>query len=157
MIMNYSNILYRIKTASLQAINDHLMSSSRSFIPPLDGYVNIEEYSQKIYEYAVTFEAWHKKRLVGLAAVYFNNQDTKIGFCTNLSVLEKYQGLGIGHRLINVAIKYGINHGFTKLDLEVKIVNEDAICFYEKIGFVKKGINKDCYILSLELDTGVYG
>lgn len=142
-------------TASLQDINDHLKASSRSFNPPLDSYVDIEKYSQKIKEYAVTFEAWHECKLIGLAAVYYNDQDTKIGFCTNLSVLNKYQGLGIGNRLMNNAIKYGIEHNFTELNLEVKTDNENAIRFYGILGFVYKGTNKDCNFLSLKLKSGI--
>lgn len=155
--MNCFEIEYQTKTADYDSIVEHLSRAATSFNPPLDSYIDIEKYAQKINEYAITFEAWHENKLVGLAAVYYNDQDSKIGFCTNLSVLEKYQGLSIGKRLMNDAIKYGIELGFTKLNLEAKIINENAISFYEKIGFFQAGINNDCYILSIELNSGIYG
>jgi ribosomal protein S18 acetylase RimI-like enzyme len=153
MTMSYSNIEYRVNTAQFDHIVEHLNISAPGFIPPLDTYINIEQYAKKIRANAVTFEAWHENKLVGLAAVYYNDMDSKIGFCTNLSILKNYQRISIGSRLINDAINYGIEHGFTKLNLEAKIVNEKAIGFYEKTGFVQVGINNDCYIFSYKLNS----
>jgi len=152
MNMSYPEIKYCKQTAKFEIIKQHLISASPSFMPPLNTYVDINRYAKKIRNYAITFEAWSNDVLVGLAAVYFNDNITKIGFCTNLSVLEEYQGMGIGYQLMNNVINYGNNHGFSKINLETKIFNRKAIAFYTKIGFEKIGIEKNSLKFSYQLN-----
>jgi len=99
--MNCSEFDFKIKTASYEVIIDHLNKCADNFKPPLYTYVNIEEYSRKIYNNAITFESWANNNLVGLIAAYYNNYDTKVGFITNVSVIKEYQGYGIASKLLS--------------------------------------------------------
>ena len=145
--MNCSEFDFKIKTASYEVIIDHLNKCADNFNPPLYTYVNIEEYSRKIYNNAITFESWVNNNLVGLIAAYFNNYDTKAGFITNVSVIKEYQGYGIASQLLSNAIKYGKNNGFISLALEVNINNNSAIKLYKKYSFVPVEQSQDKIIM----------
>ena len=145
--MNCSEFDFKIKTASYEVIIDHLNKCADNFKPPLYTYVNIEEYSRKIYNNAITFESWVNNNLVGLIAAYFNNYNTKVGFITNVSVIKEYQGYGIASQLLSNAIKYGKNNGFISLALEVNINNNSAIKLYKKYGFVPVEQSQDKIIM----------
>ncbi len=136
MIMNCSEFNFKIKTASCEEIINHLIRCADNFNPPLYTYVNIEEYSRKINNNAITFESWVGNNLVGLIAAYFNNYDTKAGYITNVSVIKEFQGYGIASKLLSNTIKYGKNNGFISVALEVNIKNSNAIKLYEKYGFI---------------------
>lgn len=145
--MSCSEFDYKIKTASCEEIINHLNRCADNFNPPLYTYVNIEEYSRKIYDNAITFESWVDNNLVGLIAAYFNNYNTRIGFITNVSVIKEYQGFGIASKLLSNTIKYGKNNGFISVALEVNIKNSNAIKLYEKYGFVATEQSQDKIIM----------
>lgn len=128
--------VYKISTAPVQAIIGHLHQCADSFSPPLSTYVDIDTYGKKIYEKAITFEAWDGNRLVGLVAAYCNDKIKKIGYITNVSVLNEYQEAGIASRLMKNAIIYGKRKSFVKLMLEMQSGNIKAINLYKKLGFI---------------------
>jgi ribosomal protein S18 acetylase RimI-like enzyme len=143
-------ILYQMKTASSEDILKHLIECDTNFIPPLSQKVALEEYSQKLFEMSITFEAWINKALIGLIAGYFN-QDTNICFISNVSVLLGYQGKGIAHQLMINCIEYSRNKNNSRIILEVNNANVVAIAFYKKIGFIDSGNRGDSIIKELNL------
>lgn len=52
-----SEISFSINKADKEDIEKHLFECSESFIPPLETYVDISAYSEKLKIYAVSFEA----------------------------------------------------------------------------------------------------
>ncbi len=134
--MNCSELKFRRGTATYEHIVAHLLGCADSFSPPLYTYVAVEQYARKILEHTVTFEAWAGTKLGGLVAVYFNNRETRVGFITNVSVLEEYHGRGIAARLMQEAIEYGRTHGFVRVDLEVGADSPRAQRLYDSSGFV---------------------
>lgn len=113
------------------------MKCDRDFSPPLHTYVDVEEYSTKIAERAVRFEAWNGDTLVGLVAAYLNDIEARSGFITNVSVLREFTHRGIGTRLVLEALKYARAEGFEAVSLEVAGNNALAIRLYEKLGFAR--------------------
>ena len=105
------------------------------FNPPLHTYVDIEAYSHKIADNAITFEAWENNILIGLIAAYFNDLKNKAGFITNVSVLPEYQGKGIAKKLLVSTLEYGKLLGFGKIRLEVNWDNTSALNLYLRTGF----------------------
>ena len=105
MIMKFCEVKYLRNSATYDDLVEHLTLCSSEFIPPLDSYVDINIYAWKINKFAVTFEAWHNENLIGLAAVYYNNQESRIGFLTNLSLLKNCQRMGIATHLMFDVIK----------------------------------------------------
>ena len=134
--MNCNDLEFRVKTASCGALTAHLGRCNDSFNPPLSSTVNIEEYGKKIFDQAITFEAWDGEELVGLIAAYFNDTETGVGYITNVSVIEAYHGLGIASKLLARASSHGSEKGFTKVALEVEPDNAKALQLYKKHGFV---------------------
>ncbi len=112
----------------------HLDSCKTSFVPPLDAYVNIEEYSQKIRDKAITFEAWSDNRLIGLIAAYLNLEKMH-GYITNVSIDPLFQEKGIAKELLSRCVGHLKAKQVSEIDLEVKKENTKAQEFYSKYGF----------------------
>lgn len=130
-------ITYILNKANLRDINCHLLSCDNSFKPPLRFRLNIKEFSNKIFENAITFEAWDNEKLVGLVSGYFNNTTDKIAFINNVSVLSEYMGKGIATSLLRRVICYGQEIKFKEIGLEVAEDNHRAIELYKKEGFTE--------------------
>ena len=128
-------------------IRNHLERCKNEFIPKLQSYVNLTEYSQKIWLKAKRFErfGYGGDELIGLIAAYDNNSD-KMGFITNVSVEREYQGIGMSLSLLNECINYN------KINLEVYKSNKRAISFYEKNGFKILNDNKKTIIMGIKLE-----
>lgn len=75
-------------------------------------------------------------------------------------LLGRFRGGGLGKRLVTAAIEHAATTGARRLLLGVYARNEQAIGFYERIGFVKLGTRKfnvggreyDDHIMGLALD-----
>ncbi|MBC7694106.1 MAG: GNAT family N-acetyltransferase [Burkholderiales bacterium] len=124
----------------------HLNYCNNSFIPPLNTRVDLKEYSKKIYNNAVTFEAWHDQRLIGLIATYFNKEDN-FGFITSVSLAKEYSGVGIASKLLEMCVEYAAKHHYDELKLEVNNDNIPAVNFYKKYNFTQIDINKDSLMM----------
>ena len=133
--MNNHGIKYQTKTASTEEIYLHLKECNDSFIPPLNQKVDLKEYARKIAEKAITFEAWADTTLVGLVAVYFNDFKNRVGYITNVSVVNDHKGKKIAYDLINNSIEYAKQFNFHQIELEVSPDNQQAIQLYKKFKF----------------------
>lgn len=65
-----------------------------------------------------------------------------------ISILTKYRGLGLGTIIMNQLIEKAKLLGKTKIDLEVREDNLNAIKLYEKVGFEHEGIIKDGFFVN---------
>lgn len=129
------NIRYEINKADRINIEKHLRKCSELYKPPLDTYVDIPKYAEKIANFADTFEAWHNDEIVALIACYLNDEGRKEGYITSVSTNESFQGQGISQNLFSRLFDNVTEKGFIQLALEVNKKNIKAINFYEKIGF----------------------
>ena len=64
-----------------------------------------------------------------------------------ISVLKDYQGLGLGRIVMKALIDRAIELKKTKMDLEVRIDNHNAIHLYESLGFEREGIIKNGFFV----------
>jgi ribosomal protein S18 acetylase RimI-like enzyme len=128
-------IEYTEGKASEEAIYLHLNECNEDFIPPLEKKVDIREYSAKIFNKSVTFEAWDGDIMIGLVAAYFNDFKDMISYITNVSTVRKYRGKGISTNLLNKCIAHARKHHFEYIYLEVARLNHHAVIFYKNIGF----------------------
>jgi ribosomal protein S18 acetylase RimI-like enzyme len=147
--MKYSDIIYTTKTANEQELHLHLKECDNDFIPPLSKRVNLDEYSLKLYERSVTFEAWSDQRIIGLIAAYFNNFQEAAGFITSVSVVSEFKGLGVASHLMSDCIKYAQNAQFTSILLEVNKASIPAINLYKKFGFADSESNEKVMMMKL--------
>ena len=93
-------------------------------------------YGKKIYEKSVVLGAVVDGEVVGIAAVYVNNHDTKQAYLTYIAFFEKYTHCGYGTALLNSVLKTAQEEGMHQIRLEVKKTNRRAYNFYKKYGFV---------------------
>ena len=128
-------VKYLLNEASELEIVKHLLLCDDNFLPYLSDRVNIIDYAQKIVSKAVRFEAWSEGELVGLVAVYCNDNENSIAYITSVSVLREWMGKGIAGLLIKRCIEYVETSGMKQVSLEVGSNNNHAINLYKKNGF----------------------
>jgi len=128
---------YKINSASVSDITEHLKAASKFFVPPLHETVDIDKYSEKIFNLAETFEAWNDGILIGLIAAYLNDFKNKCGFITSVSVIKEFMSHGISSILIDMCIKNATEKKMEEISLEVHQHNDKAIALYKKKGFLK--------------------
>lgn len=144
---------YRIaqNTVNISDLRKHLILCSEHFFPPLKTYVNVNDYAKKIYDKAETFEMWSSNKLISLIACYFNEEDLKEVYITNISTIPGYQGLHLATTLLEEVKKQAKKRKIYTINLQVKKVNYKAISYYRKQGFQFNEIlsSDDSYGMSL--------
>jgi 2-polyprenyl-3-methyl-5-hydroxy-6-metoxy-1,4-benzoquinol methylase len=140
---------------TLKHIQQHLTICSNTFIPSLDSYVNINDYSKKIFEQAILFSKFDGDKLVGLVAAYDNSTE-KFGWVTNVSVDPNYSRKGIASELLNECNKYFENKKYFNIFLEVFSDNKKAIKLYIKHGFINYKIKDNKMTLKQQLTQRDY-
>ena len=148
------SIEYLLSKATFTQIEDHLLNCEANFLPPLSDRVEINDYAQKIMNKATRFEAWSDDTLIGLLAVYCDNQDKRIAYITNVSVLLAWTNMGIAARLVNQCIEFVTNSGMRQICLEVNKESSHAIKLYESSGFVTSKTDTPLLTMNLFLDNG---
>ena len=144
---------YKVKTASKEQIYSHLKECDGNFRPPLSSRVDLLGYSDKIFEQAVSFEAWDGNVLVGMVNIYLNDESHRTGFITNTSVLKGYMKKGVASILLQMCLEYARNLGFSRIRLAVSRANGAAIELYSHAGFKASGI----YVENLLMDCEIAG
>ena len=140
---------------TLKHVQQHLITCSNTFVPSLDSYVNINEYSKKIFEQAILFTKFDGDKLVGLVAAY-DNPTEQFGWITNVSVDPEYSGKGIATELLNRCYKYFETKKYFSIFLEVFVNNDKAIKLYIKQGFTNYKIKENKMILKQQLTKRDY-
>ncbi|MEA3133471.1 MAG: hypothetical protein QOG17_1317 [Gammaproteobacteria bacterium] len=151
--MNF-RVTYLANQATAAQIGDHLARCDSQFVPVLSGRVDIAEYARKIASSASRWEAWSGDTLVGLVAVYGNDQERRTAYVTSVSVLEKWTGKGIATTLMRSAVAYSKLQGHRRISLEVAREHRSAIHLYEKCGFSVGEGNGPFVGMSLDVATG---
>lgn len=62
-----------------------------------------------------------------------------------MGLLDEYRGLGIGTKLNDRAVTWAGNCGYEKVSSNVPAINDSAINFLEKHGWVREGVRPDQY------------
>lgn len=145
------NIEYKIGVGSQNEINLHLLDCDKFFIPKLSEKVNISEYSEKIFNKAINFEAWDNERLIGLVSIYINEEDTSFGYITNASIINEYKNRGIASNLLKKCIKYSKDINLNWISLKVDTKNVSAVNLYNKFNFMEEKHKNSSSFLKLEL------
>jgi len=140
---------------TLKQIQDHLIICSKSFVPNLDSYIDINDYSEKIFKKAILFSKFDQDKLIGLVAVYDNHEE-KFGWITNVSVDPNYTQQGIATELLEQCYGFFKEKKYLNIFLEVFGENKKAINLYIKQGFIKYKIKENKMILKQELNKRDY-
>jgi len=132
-------------------IEAHLRECDARFSPRLSARVDIGDYARKLASFADRMEIWQEGRLVGLVAAYLNNQETRRGFVSSVSVTSDCEGAGLASQLMQKCIHIAQDKGCEKLDLEVGGDDERTKSFYLRHGFALSGEGRSGF-LRMELN-----
>ena len=108
-------------------IRSYFSKLSKEFLSELENQVDIEEYIRKIEKLSYHIVALEESEIVG-ALFYYSN--IEVSFVTHISVLPKYERLGIGSQLFSELLEKTKNQ---IIELEVNTNNLKAIEFYQKL------------------------
>ncbi len=113
-----------------------LLNELGSLLPdPLSDRINVFEYSQKLLERANIVYARTPEKIIGLVAIYANDQIHNISHIPFVSISQEYQHKGIGRLLMQQAIDFAQRSDMKKIWLYVHVSNIRAHRFYESLGF----------------------
>ncbi len=121
----------------------------------IESYKGLEEYAYTHPKDVKSYINWLMKRdpegvwkaelngkTVGFIAVdsnwYSKRENGKVGAIHEVVVLPEYRCMGIGTRLVSMALDYFRRKGLSMAELWVGDENEDAIKLYKKMGFKEK-------------------
>ena len=77
-----------------------------------------------------------KAELIGHSGLVKTEESGEIiGFVEAFGICAKYRGIGVGKRLIEKAIEFGLENKFDRLQLYVSAVNLAGVNLYKKYGF----------------------
>lgn len=142
---------YRSDSAGVEALEALLRECDGAFVPPLSTRVGIGAYARKLAAHAHRIEAWDGARLVGLLALYCNDQATRKAFLTSVSVAPSHARRGIGGALLLRALTAARAAGMDVLALETGAGNAAALALYRRHGFTHHETAGDTLRLQLKL------
>jgi GNAT superfamily N-acetyltransferase/SAM-dependent methyltransferase len=143
-------ITFDLNKASEPEIADLLTRCDPCFVPPLSGRVEIGSYAQKIVGKATRFEAWDGT-LVGLLAIYCNDDEDRVAYITSISVLPAWWRRGVASGLLERCLEHAREQGFRRIELEVDRANVGAVKLYGKYGFTIDRASKRAVIMRLNV------
>ena len=148
-------LTYKTQTVSRELILSHLQACDHSFVPPLSSRVNLIDYANRLFEKSTSFEAWAGNILVGLLNAYLNDMENRIGFITNVSILEEFTRRGVASTLLKMCLEYASQYNFNRIWLEVAQANGPAIKLYSRAGFKVFAESGSNLLMEHEITDGV--
>lgn len=101
-----------------------------------DKISSLEEYAQKLSEYAYVYSAKENKENVGILIFYANDKQSKTAYISLIGVKKGSERKGIGKKLLEFCEKTARKCGMCVIKLEVDEDNINAVKFYKKNGFI---------------------
>lgn len=142
--MKKLNIKYSKNNSNYIDILNHLQRSNHLFKPVLSSYINLDEYSLKLYERSTRFEIFNDTYLIGLLAIYNRFNEC---FISNFSLEESFIGHGLSNHLMLNFLEDSKIKKVKSISLEVFKINQRAVNFYNKHGFKIDQENNEKYTL----------
>lgn len=102
---------------------------------PLSQRVDLPAYASKLQDRADICCAFEGKPIVGLQAIYANDQRSLCGHIPLLAVLPSHQGKGLGKAMLSRALALARQRGMKRVGSEVNLENTRARRLYESAGF----------------------
>jgi streptothricin acetyltransferase len=103
----------------------------------------LDRYEQMLAE-GLSRAAWQGDQLVGLGIAGAEEWNRTL-WIWEFHIHPAFQGLGIGHRLMDALADAGRSAGMRTLRVETQNTNVPAIRFYRRVGFHLEGIDVSFY------------
>ena len=131
---------------SRKAYNDKLKDTfDKFYVDKTPDYIKQTLIDQNSY----TLVAKTNNKIIGFIQLKFHNQ---IGNVSHLYILPGYEGNSIGTQLFGLVKERAVQLNITKLYVESTL---NALGYYEKLGFVNKGLIPDESAYNLELNLNI--
>lgn len=104
-----------------------------------DRVQNLEEYSEKLFEYAENYVIYQEGETAGFFSFYNNDIIEKRAYLTLIAIETRYQGMKLGSCAIDFICEKCRKNQMNRLCLEVDKKNTSACQFYRKKGFQMTG------------------
>lgn len=85
--------------------------------------------------------------VIGYCGMYCSFEEGEI---TNVAVMPREQGQGVGRQMMGYFLGQAQDRGISRIFLEVRTSNENAIRLYEGLGFRNCGVRRNFYELPRE-------
>ena len=128
---------------------------SDDFVPPLLPRIDIDSYYAKLKSLATTVVCMEEDNIIGLAATYCNNMDTKLAYTPLVGVDKNYRGRHIATELMEKTKVCAKQAGMKKIGIHTN--NPHARDLYIKCSFKQKWggyfpvIHAERYYLEIDL------
>lgn len=73
-----------------------------------------------------------------------------------MGIISGYRGIGIGSKLMQMAIQKAEEKGLTRIELTVREKNKPAIALYKKFGFEIEGIHKNAVCIEGKYESHLF-
>ena len=103
----------------------------------LEGIQDVLRYDNNIY-----YVARKKNVIVGFSGIMLVADEAEL---LNIAVREDFRRIGIGNVLLKKMLSEALEHGASRMLLEVRKSNKTAIELYNRNGFCKLGERKNYY------------
>ncbi len=127
------------KQMEMSDIDEVAKLEEKTFSLPWSKTAFIDVLDREEYLFIV---ALFENKVIGYCG--FNNICGE-GDITNVAVESDFRGKGIGKAMLESALKWEEEEGIFDFTLEVRVSNKNAICLYEKVGFVSEAVRKNFY------------
>ena len=124
-----------VKTDKKCDIYNLLMEFQEVFPHLMDKIPNLEEYAEKLSEFAYVYLAKQNNKSVGILIFYANDEESKTAYISLIGVKKGHERKGMGKELLEYCEKISRQSSMSRLKLEVDEDNVSAVKFYEKNGF----------------------
>lgn len=94
------------------------------------------------YDYSALFAARVHNQVAGYCCLYHIIDEGEI---VNVAVAEAFRGRGIGERMLQKMLRFGMAKGVKRFILDVRVGNAPAIKLYRKLGFRPLVLEKNFY------------
>ena len=115
-----------------------------------DEFTMTVEQEEAFIENAITskdqfiYTVWHKDKMISMSGIHGSSlRRLKHKVNLGISILLEYHNLGLGTILMNLLVEKAKELGKTKMELDVRADNPNAIKVYERTGFEVEGIRKN--------------
>lgn len=136
--------MIRIQKAALEDAKEISIIEAENFsIPWSQKAIEDTLYREDILFLTAKDEAQKdQEQVIGYCGLYFSLDEADI---INVAVKEGYKGCGVGNQLMTQLFEWAKELKITTIFLEVRVGNQGAIQFYEKLGFHIEGVRKNFY------------
>lgn len=101
-----------------------------------------QSFAQALQQDTLFVVVLKENTIIGYCGMYCSFEE---GDITNVAIMPEEQGQGSGRRMMEYLLGQAQDRGISRVFLEVRVSNENAIRLYEELGFRNCGIRRNFY------------